>query len=122
MPVVVNSYRLTESITPCSFSGTLSAGGAPTTVTSSTRTITVPSGNSGQVKFQSFDMTGLVTIKYSKNGGAMTTLAEDSTITFADTDTLALEISSASSGESLSLDLVDVTTGALIQSVSLVSV
>ena len=103
-------------------SGTLSAGGAPTTVTSSTRTITVPSGNSGQVKFQSFDMTGLVTIKYSKNGGAMTTLAEDSTITFADTDTLALEISSASSGESLSLDLVDVTTGALIQSVSLVSV
>lgn len=121
MPVLVNAY-LTASITACSFSGTLSAGGAPTTVTSSTRTITVPSGNTGEVKFQSFDMTGSVTIRYSKNGGAMTLLSEGATITFADTNTLALEISNASSGESLALDLIDVTTGALIESVVLVSI
>lgn len=97
-------------------SGTLSVTAAPSggTVTSSTVTVSVPSGSDGVIRFTDFVMSGTVTLTYSKNGAGFVSLLEEDTVTFADGDTLALRISSASAGESLTLNLRNSLTNKII--------
>lgn len=106
---------------PIRFSGSFDNSGAPTTVTSATRTATVPGGNSGLVQFDNLNPTGVVNQSYSINGAAFVAFSEDTQITLANSDTLAVRITNAASGESLTFDLTDVTTNTVIENVSLIS-
>ena len=120
LPFMMPSLIIANPVTACTISGSLSASGAGTTVTSTTRTITVPAGNSGELQFASQLETGAVAFEYQKNGGAWTTAEPDGTsVTFADADTLAVRITGAGSGESIQFDLVDVFTGTTIGSYTL---
>lgn len=110
----VNSLKST--VAACSFSGSFAATGAGPTVTSSTRTVTVPPGNTGQITIQKTAESGSVAFEYQKNGGAWTAAEPDPTVTFANGDTLALRITGATSGEGVTFDLYDVTTAANIVS------
>lgn len=77
------------TVVASSFSGSLSAVGATNTITGTTRTYTLGSGNSGQVRFD-FVVIGGATYVYSHNGGAYTDITEDLIITLANGDTLAI--------------------------------
>ena len=101
----------------CSFSGALSASGTgSTTVTGTARTITVPAGNSGVVRFISVDES-VGDLEYKHNAGAFTGISEGTEITLANGDTLQTRGTSLAIEESVSATLIDVTTGATIQSV-----
>ena len=93
-------------VDPITLSGTLSATGSGTTVTSSTRTVTVPGGNSGQVRFNNVTNDGSGQ-DYSKNGGAFTNFSEDSTVVFSNGDTIAIRATGMLVADSLIFDLVD---------------
>lgn len=108
-------------IADCSFSGSFDTTAAPTTITSPTRTVTVPAGNSGSLAFGGFAMIGTVTPQYSKNGGAFTTFADGDVVVFASGDTLAFRITGATSGEALSFTILDNSTLRILDTVDLVS-
>jgi len=102
---------------PCSFSGTLTLIGAPSggIVTGPTVTVTVPGGNSGTLTFSTFVMGGTVTLQYSKNGGAFTTITDPTDVTsFTNGETLAMRITGAIATESMVFTVTDKTTGAPI--------
>ncbi len=100
---------------PIQFDGGFDATASSGTATSSTRTITVPAGNSGQVQFDSFvDVGTILSIQYSKNGGAFTAFVENDIITFANGDTLAIRTTGNGAGESRTFRLFDVTRGVAI--------
>lgn len=82
------------------------------------RTITVPSGNSGTLKFSITVDVGAST-KYSKNGGAFTTFVQNDTVVFANGDTLKFEMTGSSSGVTASGNVIDNTTAATVGAVSL---
>lgn len=113
-------FAVLGRISACTISGTLDATGAGPTITSSTRTITVPAGNSGELQFANQVETGTVAFEYQKNGGAWTTAEPTGTsVTFANSDTLAVRITGAGAGEQIAFDLKDVTTGTTIGSYTL---
>lgn len=100
---------------PISFDGGFDATASSGTATSSTRTITVPAGNSGQVEFGTFiDVGTILSIQYSKNGGAFTAIVENDILTFANGDTLAIRTTGNGAGESRTFTMRDVTRGAAI--------
>tara|TARA_R110000868_G_scaffold300642_3_gene561095 strand:- start:6976 stop:7335 length:360 start_codon:yes stop_codon:yes gene_type:complete len=96
----------------CSLSGTLDATAVAGVSTSSTVTVTVPSGNSGDIRFEDYvDVGTITTSQTSKNAGAFTSAADPTTVTFANADTLAFRTNSNGAGESRTFTLIDVTTG-----------
>lgn len=100
------------AVAPITLSGSLDATAVAGVATSSTRTVTVPAGNSGGITFDSFVDVGTITnIQYSKNGGAFTTFVSSDTITFADGDTLAIRTNGNGAGESRQFRAADSTTG-----------
>lgn len=107
-------------ISPMSLSGSLSAISTSGTVTSATRTVTVPAGNSGIFTFASYVDTGTITnTRYSRNGGAFATVTDGSdTVAFSNGDTIAVLTNSVDSGESRTFNAIDKTTGATIEAVS----
>lgn len=95
-----------------SITGTLTKTAAPSggNVTSDTVTVNVPGGSSGKITFQNYSFSGTLTdTQYSKNGGAFSTLAEGTSITFANGDTLALRGTGMTAGESWTFTLQDFT-------------
>ncbi|MEQ1492999.1 MAG: hypothetical protein ABL932_20845 [Terricaulis sp.] len=108
MSAVVSSIALSASL---SKTATPSGG----YVTSSTVTVHVPIGSSGQITFQNFVVTGFVSaLQYSKNGAAFALLTDGTALTFANGDTLALRAGGAGggamgAGESYQFDLLDQT-------------
>lgn len=105
---------------PMTLSGTLDASSNTGTVTSSTRTVTVPAGNSGVFTFSGYVDVGTVTnTRYSRNGGAFTIITDGSdTVAFSNGDTIAIETASVGIGESRALNLIDKTTGQTIEVVN----
>lgn len=86
------------------------AGAIPTSWTSATRTLTVPSGNPGSLKF-SLSQTGDGTANYSKNGGGFTPFADGDVISVASGDTLALRNAFISiPGSTIAVTVTDNTT------------
>lgn len=83
------------------------------------RTLTVPGGNPGVIKF-----TGIVsdaTAQYSKNNGAFTTFVNNDTLSVANGDTLKFRENPALSGgipNELSCTVIDSTTSATVGTVS----
>lgn len=81
-------------------------------VTSPTRTLTVPAGSSGVLKFALLN-TGF-TDTYSKNGGTFTSYANNATVTFANNDTLAFKEANMISGDDQIITITDNVTGAAV--------
>lgn len=90
-----------------SFSGALGASGATSTVTGTTRTVTVPAGNSGVVGVnQEFSVVG-GTLEHSLNGGGFVTTG--ATITFANGDTVQFRVTFLPSADGNIVTLRDQT-------------
>lgn len=102
-----------------SLSAALSASGSTATITSSTRTLTVPGNNSGNIRFEDVSNTGGGAVEYSKNGGAFTALTSNDVVNFADTNTIQMRATTLPIGGEGRAKLVDVTTGKTIESVLL---
>lgn len=102
-----------------SLSGTLDAVSTTGTVTSTTRTVSVPGGNSGVFTFSGYVDTGVIlSTQYSRNGGALTTVADGAdTEAFADGDTIAVVTNSVGVGEGRTFTVTDKTTGQTVETV-----
>lgn len=106
MSAVVSSITLSASL-----SKTAAPSGGY--VTSSTVTVRVPIGSSGQITFQNFVVSGFVSaLQYSKNGAAFALLADGTALTFANGDSMALRAGGAGggamgAGESYQFELLD---------------
>ena len=93
-------------------SGSLSATAGGATVTGNTRTWTVPTGHPGVIRFESVSTNGAGVVQYSKNGGGFTTVVTNDEVTFATTDTIAMQTTGLSSGNSGNATLRDKFSGA----------
>lgn len=120
--VMLSPFQARAATVTVSFPGTLSGSGAPTTVTGTSRNASVTAPNTGVLSLQDFVMTGLVTLQSNIAGGGWVTRGEGDFITVADTNSLQFRIINAASGEALTFNLVDNTTSALIEAVTLVSI
>lgn len=89
---------------PITLSGLLSATGGGATVTGLTQTFTVPSGSSGVIRFT---VGGSGTTQYSKNGGAFTTVVTNDEVTFANGDTIAMQTTGLTVGQTGNASLLD---------------
>ena len=82
----------------------LTSGASPQT--SPTRTLTVPVGSTGDVRLR-INVLPAGTLAYSKNAAAFVGIAVDTTVNFANTDTLAFKLTGAADdAEVTALDLV----------------
>lgn len=108
-----------DTISPMTASGSFDASSTSGTVTSSTRTITVPAGNTGVFRFANYvDSGAIVATQYSRNGGAFTGITDgNTTAAFSNGDTLAIRTTGVGVGESRTLDLIDNTTNVVVESV-----
>lgn len=70
-------------------------GPSASPITSTAKTLTVPAGNSGDIRMHIF-VAPSGTIEYIKNGGAATTITQDLIVNFANGDTLADKLTGAS--------------------------
>lgn len=109
-----------QGVRPMTLSGTLDASSNTGTVTSATRTVTVPAGNSGIFTFSGYVDVGTVgSTRYSRNGGAYVAITDGSdTVAFSNGDTIAIETQSVGVGESRALNLIDKATGSVIEVVN----
>lgn len=96
---------------PMSFSGGFVVLGTSPRSTA-TRTVTVPAGNPGILRFDSvaFDTT---TFQYSKNSGTLTNVTNGDTITLANGDTLSFR-ATGSAGNNAACSLFDVAASQTI--------
>jgi len=110
------------SALPMSLSGSLSATSlGASTVTSTTRTWTVPGNNSGVIRFESVTPPPSGVIQYSKNGGAFTSFVTNDTVTFAEGDTIAIRATLSGGGFTATATLRDVSSNQIFGPYSLVS-
>ena len=107
----LGSRRSTRGRGACTLSSSLTTTAAPSVGNVSTGAVfvTVPPGNSGGITFDNFSFSGTVGTKYSKNGGAFATVADGSTITFANGDTIEMRGTGMTAGESWTCTLQDNT-------------
>lgn len=99
---------------PMTFSGLYSGlGASPFSVS---RTVTVPAGNSGQLRFDS--VSADATFQYKIGAGSYTTVTGGSIITVTNGATLEFRVTGAS-GTGGSCSLYDVSNGAVNATVSL---
>ena len=107
---------------PMSLSGSLSATSlGASTVTSTTRTWTVPAGSSGVIRFESVTPPPSGVIQYSKNGGAFTSFVTNDTVTFVNGDTIAIRATLSGGGFTATAILRDLSSNTTFGSYSLVS-
>lgn len=110
---------LDSAKTRVTFDGSLSATATgSTTVTGTARTGNVPAGNSGELKFVSVNEAA-GNLEYSLNGGAFTSLAENTTITIAHGQTLRMRGTGLGVETGVSATLQDVTTGQTVASIAI---
>ena len=86
-------------------------GGGASPQTSVAKTLTVPSGNPGNVLLH-LTTAPAGTIQYIKNGGVATTFSGDTVVNFANTDTLAFKLTGA--GDLANIAVSDNTFGSSI--------
>lgn len=96
-------------ITATNWGSTTSASPA----TSANRTLTVPSGNPGTVRFNI--VSNDATLQYSYNSGSFTTVTDEGTLSVADSSTLQFKFTGASA-EGATVEVYDNTTGDLVGS------
>lgn len=86
--------------------------------TAPNRTLTVPAGNPGNLRFD-ITTAPVGTLEYRKNSGSYTTFSDEAVVNFADTDTLNFRLTGAS--DSANITIYDNTTGASVGTCSLVT-
>lgn len=89
----------------------LGSGASP--VVSANRTLTVPAGNPGVVRFNI--VSNDATLEYSYNGGGYTTVTDEGTLSVVDTSTLRFRLT-GSTADGCDVEVYDNTTGDLIGS------
>lgn len=95
--------------------GTLSATASTSTITSTARAVTVPSGNSGIIRFESLTVIGGgAPLRVRVNSGLYQIVTEGLEVTYADSDTITLSVIGASPGDGASVTLIDATNGSII--------
>jgi len=82
--------------------------------TSAAKTITVPAGSSGAIKF----VIGSETANYKKNAGSFTALSNNQVISFANGDTLTVQITGLTCDDCGQIFTLDNVTGAYIGGVT----
>ena len=97
-------------IDPMALSGSLSGTGSTNAVAGSTRTWTVPVGNTGEIEFEDVGHSGAGDVEYSKNGGAFTAIITGSQVTFANGDTIRMRATGLLSTESGTATLRDLSS------------
>lgn len=97
-------------------SGSLSATASSNSITSTARAVTVPSGNSGVIRFRNLtELGGSGSLLVRRNSEAYEAVVEDMEVTFANGDTITLIVTGATSaGDGASVNLFDATNGSLI--------
>lgn len=91
---------------------------SPTVITDNA-TIKVPTGNSGILVLNLEVVT--YTVKYSKNGGAFTTIANGGTVTVANNDLLKFEALSVASSDFVNGNITDQDTGVEVDTINLLN-
>jgi hypothetical protein len=104
---------------PITLSGSLSASGSTVQITGTTRTVTVPSPNSGNIRFEAVFNEGAGAVQYSKNGAAFVALTSNDVVNFANAETLQMRATGLGVDQGGGARLVDVSSGRTIQNVSL---
>lgn len=89
----------------------IDSGASP--LSSAARTLTVPSGNPGSVRFNV--VSNDATLEYKLNAGAFTTVTDEGTISVSDAATLQFRFTGLST-DGAQLEVYDNTTGGLIGS------
>lgn len=112
LAIMLGGRGLPGSITVSANWG-LNSAANPGPVTSATRSLTVPSGNPGDV---TFTPAGSIAVKYSKNGGAFTTISGVTNVNFASGDSLAFQSATGAALDSATVVVTDATTLALVGS------
>jgi len=84
-----------------------------TPVNTATKTLTVPSGNPGNVRFNLTLFTG-GTPRYVKNGGAAVGITDGDVVNFANGDTLLLRLAFGVSGDTATITATDVASGSVV--------
>lgn len=97
-------------IDPMALSGSLSGTGSTSTVTGSTRTWTVPAGNTGQIEFENVSHDGSGDVEYEKNGGGFVVITNGSSVTFANGDTIRMRATGLASSETALATLRDLSS------------
>lgn len=100
-------------IQPITVSSDWGANAGASPQTSASRTMTVPGGNPGVIKFTSVSSTG--TFEYRKNAGAYATVTEGGTVSVATSDTINFRLTGISS-DGASVTVIDNTVGSAIGS------
>lgn len=108
---IAGTWRQTKIMGDMSFSGLFNASGV-SPVTTSSRTLTVPTSNPGTLTFTVDPSLGSLT--YSKNGGAFVALASGDQTGWANGNTLQIRKTGGGAGDSASVTIVDKTTGVTI--------
>lgn len=118
MKALIGVLKSAVTISPCTLSGSLSATGAGATVTSTSRNITVPSGNTGLINIASL-VVGSGSLEFSQNAGSFTLVAEGALTTVVNGDAMVFRGITMTAATSITFDIVDATTSTLIQSVTI---
>lgn len=95
MSILLGAFGGTRIPDPMSLSGSLSATGSTSTVTSTARTWTVPAGNDGVVQFQSVSETDITDFQYQQAGGGFVSISEGLEVDFNDAQSIELRITGA---------------------------
>lgn len=96
-------------------SGTLSTTASISTITSTARTVTVPAGNSGIIRFENLTAIGEgAALRARKNSDPYQLVYEGLEVTFIDTDTVTLSVVGAAVGDGAQVLLIDATNGSEI--------
>ncbi len=110
-----------QSAVASSFSVSFSKSGATSTITSDPSIYTLGAGNSGGVRFENIVNTGSGQFRYSVNGGGNTAITEGMEIYLSNTNSVVLSATLLSSGNSVTFDIVDVDTGAVLENDAVLS-
>ena len=92
--ISLSNFYSATAMSPITVSSNWGTNSTSSPVTSATRTMTVPSGNPGTIRFvvNNAGATG----KYSKNGGTFTAITDGMTLSIANGDTIALRANGSS--------------------------
>jgi hypothetical protein len=112
----VGNVGTASSITASGTDSSWTATNTTSNISTSSRTLTVPSGNPGNVKLS---ISSATATKYSKNGGASIAFITDDIISVATGDTIAFSMTGSVSGDTMTGSVKDSTTGVTIGNVSI---
>lgn len=111
-----------QSAVASTFSGSLDGSGSTSTIVGTSRNYQLGAGNSGQVQFRNLNHPnsgGGGVFTYNKAGGGNTTITANDIVSYADLDSNVMRATIMLASTAATIDLYDVDTNQLIQTVTL---